>query len=221
MSTNNNNPGVQSRFSLQGRVALVTGAGSGLGAHFAAVLAEAGARVVCVARRLLRVEPFLLTADEVRHGADVFPTKFHDIAQHHVTLYGTSPFEGLKVSPAHLRLRLEQELRNLSLRLRRRYVALVDDPEVLARAVSEVVPGFAVELQGLLSLLGKPAPKSDAPADVLAAAAAAFDWPQHLVRAVSPASGPRSAEQIRVDAEALMAAVASAAAHANHAPEAH
>jgi NAD(P)-dependent dehydrogenase (short-subunit alcohol dehydrogenase family) len=56
MSTNNNNPGVQSRFSLQGRVALVTGAGSGLGAHFAAVLAEAGARVVCVARRLERVE---------------------------------------------------------------------------------------------------------------------------------------------------------------------
>jgi len=47
---------VQSRFSLQGRVALVTGAGSGLGAHFAGVLAEAGARVVCAARRLERVE---------------------------------------------------------------------------------------------------------------------------------------------------------------------
>jgi NAD(P)-dependent dehydrogenase (short-subunit alcohol dehydrogenase family) len=56
MNTNNNNPAVQSRFSLQGRVALVTGAGSGLGAHFARVLAEEGARVVCVARRLERVE---------------------------------------------------------------------------------------------------------------------------------------------------------------------
>lgn len=55
MSTNNNR-GIQSRFSLQGRVALVTGAGSGLGAHFARVLAEEGARVVCVARRLERVE---------------------------------------------------------------------------------------------------------------------------------------------------------------------
>jgi len=55
MSTTNNK-GSQSRFSLQGRVALVTGAGSGLGAHFAGVLAEEGARVVCVARRLERVE---------------------------------------------------------------------------------------------------------------------------------------------------------------------
>lgn len=57
MTTNNNNSrSVQSRFSLQGRVALVTGAGSGLGAHFAAVLSDAGAKVVCVARRLDRVE---------------------------------------------------------------------------------------------------------------------------------------------------------------------
>lgn len=37
--------------TLQGRVALVTGASSGLGAHFAKVLAGAGARVVVAARR--------------------------------------------------------------------------------------------------------------------------------------------------------------------------
>src|SRR3954464_10244042 len=43
-------------FDLTGRVALVTGASSGLGAHFAQTLAENGAKVVLVARRLERVE---------------------------------------------------------------------------------------------------------------------------------------------------------------------
>jgi NAD(P)-dependent dehydrogenase (short-subunit alcohol dehydrogenase family) len=41
---------------LQDRVAIVTGASSGLGARFATVLAEAGARVVAAARRSERLE---------------------------------------------------------------------------------------------------------------------------------------------------------------------
>lgn len=43
-------------FSLKGKTALVTGASSGLGRHFARVLARAGARVVAAARRLDRLE---------------------------------------------------------------------------------------------------------------------------------------------------------------------
>jgi NAD(P)-dependent dehydrogenase (short-subunit alcohol dehydrogenase family) len=42
--------------SLTGRVAIVTGASSGLGARFATVLAQAGARVVACARRVERIE---------------------------------------------------------------------------------------------------------------------------------------------------------------------
>ena len=43
-------------FDLSGRVALITGASSGLGAHFAEVFVAAGARVVIGARRVDRVE---------------------------------------------------------------------------------------------------------------------------------------------------------------------
>ncbi|TFZ02711.1 SDR family oxidoreductase [Ramlibacter henchirensis] len=43
-------------FSLAGRCALVTGASSGLGAHFAGVLADAGAQVWLAARRTDRVQ---------------------------------------------------------------------------------------------------------------------------------------------------------------------
>lgn len=52
-------PGLQgllAPFSLEGRVALVTGASSGFGRHFADVLSSAGARVILAARRLERVE---------------------------------------------------------------------------------------------------------------------------------------------------------------------
>jgi len=44
------------RFALDGEIALVTGASGGLGAHFAATLAAAGAAVVLTGRRVERLE---------------------------------------------------------------------------------------------------------------------------------------------------------------------
>jgi NAD(P)-dependent dehydrogenase (short-subunit alcohol dehydrogenase family) len=48
--------GVLDRFSLEGKVAIVTGASSGLGVAFAKALAEAGADVALGARRVERME---------------------------------------------------------------------------------------------------------------------------------------------------------------------
>lgn len=48
--------GLATIFGLAGKVAMVTGAASGLGAHFAGTLAAAGAAVVCTARRTDRIE---------------------------------------------------------------------------------------------------------------------------------------------------------------------
>jgi NAD(P)-dependent dehydrogenase (short-subunit alcohol dehydrogenase family) len=53
------------RFSLSGKTALVTGASSGLGRHFAGVLARAGASVALAARRLDRLEEL---AAEIRRA---------------------------------------------------------------------------------------------------------------------------------------------------------
>jgi NAD(P)-dependent dehydrogenase (short-subunit alcohol dehydrogenase family) len=53
----------KNRFSLDGKTALVTGASSGLGQHFAQVLAGAGAKVALAARRLDRLRQL---EDELR-----------------------------------------------------------------------------------------------------------------------------------------------------------
>ena len=67
-------------FSLAGKRVLVTGASSGFGAHFAQVLAQAGADLVLAARRVEKLEE---TAEAVRQlggQADVVPMDVSDYA---------------------------------------------------------------------------------------------------------------------------------------------
>ncbi|AYA24264.1 3-oxoacyl-ACP reductase FabG [Rhodococcus rhodochrous] len=68
---------VLDRFRLDGRVAIVTGASSGLGVAFARGLAEAGADVVLAARRVDRLEK---TAELVREAGRQALTVETDIA---------------------------------------------------------------------------------------------------------------------------------------------
>jgi len=65
-------PGDESIFRVDGKVAIVTGASSGLGARFARVLTGAGARVILVARRVERLEKLAAELDgAVAVGCDL------------------------------------------------------------------------------------------------------------------------------------------------------
>ncbi|MFF3573665.1 SDR family NAD(P)-dependent oxidoreductase [Nocardia jiangxiensis] len=68
-------------FRLTGRVAVVTGAGTGLGAGFARALAEAGADVVVAARRRDKLEQVANTVAAVGRRCLVVPTDVTDPAQ--------------------------------------------------------------------------------------------------------------------------------------------
>lgn len=81
-------------FRLDDKVAVVTGASSGLGAGFARALAQAGAHTVLAARRSERLDAI---ADDVRslqrHAAVVQtdvtdPTQCEDLAQHAIDQFG-------------------------------------------------------------------------------------------------------------------------------------
>jgi NAD(P)-dependent dehydrogenase (short-subunit alcohol dehydrogenase family) len=60
---------IDTLFSLSGKVALVTGASSGIGLHIAGVYAQAGAHVVLAARRRDRIDAAVATLREQGHQA--------------------------------------------------------------------------------------------------------------------------------------------------------
>ena len=66
------------RFSLAGKVALVTGASAGLGAGFAVALAQAGADVVLAARRRAGLEAVAAEIRTLGHGALAVETDVTD-----------------------------------------------------------------------------------------------------------------------------------------------
>jgi len=69
-----------SQFDFSGRTALVTGASSGLGARFARVLAQAGARVVLASRRVDRLKELRAEIEGDGGSAHVVVMDVNDVA---------------------------------------------------------------------------------------------------------------------------------------------
>ncbi len=79
------------------------------------------------ARHRCRLVPFIMTAADLKASSDVFPIKFRMMKQSHLLLAGRDVLGEVEVADTHLRLRCEQELKNLVLRLRLRYLEAQGD----------------------------------------------------------------------------------------------
>jgi predicted nucleotidyltransferase len=105
-------------------------------------------------RYAARIESMILVADEIAPAVDVFPLLYDDIRRHHVVLCGSDPFEGLEIPRRHMRLRIEQELREAQIRLRRAVVDGLGAPRAIAGVVIRKAKQSRVALSALLGLHG-------------------------------------------------------------------
>ena len=106
-----------------------------------------------LARFSARIEAMILRADEIPRASDCFPLLYADVARSSVTLFGKSPFDDLVIASAHKRLRIEQELREARIRLRR-VVSDMSDDAAFGRALDRKVKQLRGTLFALLELRG-------------------------------------------------------------------
>lgn len=110
---------------------------------------------LALARGAARVEAMILVESEIARAADVFPLYYQDIRDQHYVLHGSDPFAGLVVESAHIRLRVEQELRDVSIRMRRAAADVRGDPARLGEMVSRKMKQLRFPLRTLLRMLGE------------------------------------------------------------------
>ena len=69
-----------------------------------------------------RLDLLTLSIEDLKSSTDVFPIKFLNIKRNYLLIHGEDVLADLEISDKYLRLRTEQELKNLMLRLRRSYI---------------------------------------------------------------------------------------------------
>lgn len=110
---------------------------------------DAIGHAVRLARYAARIEAMILRRDEIPRAADVFPLLYDDVRECNIVLAGEDPFKDLVVSDRHRRLRIEQELREARIRLRR----MVADSDRGASGLREIVRRKLKQLRSPLRAL--------------------------------------------------------------------
>ena len=161
--------------------------------------------------------PLTLTTSEWAHSADIFPMEYADILERHRVLHGELPTRGMRVSPAELRLQVEQQAMGKLLLLRQGVLAAGDDVKSQAALLDASLSAVMVVFRGVARLHGNvPAATNDALArDV--GALARLD-PEPFVRVVRHVRREQELEgtDVSLALGAYLAAMERLVAHVNH-----
>ncbi len=126
------------------------------------------------------IAPFFITELNLRSSADVFPVTFLGMQESYKVLLGADLLGDLEIGREHLRLRCEQEIKNLLLRLRRHYI--MGGGRSLTQMMSRGIGGFLETLRVVVSLTQQDLPSRDEIVDV---AAERFDLDADTLRDVN------------------------------------
>jgi hypothetical protein len=100
----------------------------------------------------LQIELLTLSEEDLRSSTDVFPIKFLDIKRTHIICHGKDVLSELEISKDNLRLRCEQEIKNLMLRLRLNYVSRKQNSKSIASLLSRIYLSLIRNLGVLVEL---------------------------------------------------------------------
>ena len=93
-------------------------------------------------KRAGQIQLLTLTPLDLNSSTDVFPIKFLDMQQDYEILHGDDVVKDLEVGRDHLRIRCEQEIKNLMLKLRSMYLHSRKDTKVLQKILLKAYYSF-------------------------------------------------------------------------------
>lgn len=143
------------------------------------------------------IAPFFITEADLCSSADVFPVTFLAMQESYRVLLGSDVLGEMKIAREHIRLRCEQEIKNVLLRLRRYYI--MRGGRKLTQMMSSMIGGFLETLRVVVSLTQKNLPSRE---EVVNVAAERFEFDAETLRNVSDLRD-RSTSLPRREAEEL------------------
>ncbi len=119
--------------------------------------------------------PLLMTAEELRRGADVFSIEFLDMQQSYRVLWGEDLLKELEIPMKFHRAQVEYELREKTILLRQRLLAVAGDEGAKWELLVRSLPAFGTLARHALIAMGEKRTGSKREAVEKLAAKAGFD----------------------------------------------